>query len=251
MLEKKEGIEMAKEIGKVKHVGTMLEFCEKMIEKGSTRTLEEIKGRSAENLSVFSKYEGEIGEDVESWVEFMNPFAIQGESETTVFSIETQNYTVEEVNQAMYQAYKYLEKLDTGNGKMFFSYLEVLKEQKGTIGEMADKSKKDFIIRKMDSINKENKNDVYALAMSSPHTEKLVSNSLISVTELMDINTMVKLKETVYPLYDELELMYGTDKLENHLEYVASKKVSHENSSVSKYLQKCASDYLDRGKVDR
>lgn len=98
---------------KVSHLGTYQEFCEKMVESGSKCKMENILEENSDiTLSAFNKYEGQIEENEEGvtpldYGTFPNE---DTETMTTQFSIVTKNYTEEEINKAMYQAFKYLDK---------------------------------------------------------------------------------------------------------------------------------------------
>lgn len=112
------------QVGKVEYIGSYVEFCKKMIAKGSSITLERVeKEHSEKALTYFNKFDGYIGENKEYWTSWkmeFDEFSKSEDTETTHFSIDTKNYTEEEINEAMYRAYVYLERCGSKDEKKEF-----------------------------------------------------------------------------------------------------------------------------------
>lgn len=95
------------------------------------------------------------------------------------------------------------------------------------------------------------KSVLYATAMQSEYTTKLVENFLLNVKDLQDVDLMASLQNNVYPLYDELKERRGVEGVDTHLSYVASKMIPYESTktNIVKYLTKAASQYLNTVKI--
>ncbi|MQW23413.1 MULTISPECIES: RepB family plasmid replication initiator protein [unclassified Lactococcus] len=91
--------------------------------------------------------------------------------------------------------------------------------------------------------------EYYALGMSSPYTEQLITDNLITALDTINQETIIGLSKHVYPLYDELVKENGKVALREHLGYVSDNMVDYTASkkNIVKYLQISAQQYLDNG----
>lgn len=80
----------------------------------------------------------------------------------------------------------------------------------------------------------------------APYTQKLLSNALIDVQTLLNQEIMLSISEFLYPLYQEIEAIKGTEGLEKHMSYVFNKKEDYSKKNITKYLVVAAKNYLGR-----
>lgn len=105
---------MERKVGRVDCKGSYREYIKLLEDRGSNFSFVKEKHRlSNEELSKFGRYKGYIGKDVDT----MEAYALFKEDiselqSKTEIIIEDSGYTTEEINEAVYKAYRYLEKLE-------------------------------------------------------------------------------------------------------------------------------------------
>lgn len=120
---------MERKLGKVDCKGSYREYIKLMEDRGSDFSCVNEKLKlSNEELSKFGRYKGHVGKDVDT----METYALFKENNSelqnkTEIIIEDSGYTKEEINEAIYKAYRYLEKLERkDSGKSFAVYKNTL-----------------------------------------------------------------------------------------------------------------------------
>lgn len=83
-------------------------------------------------------------------------------------------------------------------------------------------------------------------AQQSVYTNLLNIHGLIEFKDALDMEFMLQLAKSVYPLYQELESLKGISEVERHLAYVKEKMYDYteKKKNTSKYLRLCINDYL-------
>lgn len=105
---------MERKVGKVDCKGSYREYIKQMEDRGSNFSFVKEKQRlSNEELSKFGRFKGYVGKDVDTMEAYalFNKDNSEMQSKTKII-IEDSGYTTEEINEAVYKAYKYLEKLE-------------------------------------------------------------------------------------------------------------------------------------------
>lgn len=89
-------------------------------------------------------------------------------------------------------------------------------------------------------------NQLYVEAMSSPYTTLLLAKGLITPADVVDKETMIKLRESVYPVYKSIESELSSKELEHHLSYVYSKRINYDDNkkNIAKYLYTSGEQFL-------
>lgn len=78
------------------------------------------------------------------------------------------------------------------------------------------------------------------------YTSKLLATGLLRANDITDQNTLILLSSKVYPLYDKLVEQSGTNRLDEHLNYVRDKMKDYTTSkrNIAKYLASAVSQII-------
>ena len=97
----------------------------------------------------------------------------------------------------------------------------------------------------------EQQQKLFAQAMVSKYTTLLFENSLLSPYAMQKVELMADLQNMVYPYYDELEKLKGSEGVNQHLSYVSSKQELYSKSkqNIPLYLKKAVTSYLESIKI--
>lgn len=97
----------------------------------------------------------------------------------------------------------------------------------------------------------EQQQKLFAQAIVSKYTTLLFENALLSPYAMQKVELMADLQKMVYPYYDELEKLKGSEGVKQHLAYVSSKQELYSKSkqNIPLYLRKSVTSYLESIKV--
>lgn len=86
--------------------------------------------------------------------------------------------------------------------------------------------------------------DNYLAAQQSLYTKMLLSVGLLEFSDVLDMDTMLELAKSVYPLYDELSALRKVSEVERHLVYVKDHQEGYSKQNKPKYLRVAIMDYV-------
>lgn len=97
----------------------------------------------------------------------------------------------------------------------------------------------------------EQQQKLFAQAIVSKYTTLLFENSLLSPYAMQKVELMADLQKMVYPYYEELENLKGSEGVNQHLSYVSSKQELYSKSkqNIPLYLKKSITSYLESVKI--
>ncbi|SIO31784.1 Protein involved in initiation of plasmid replication [Carnobacterium alterfunditum] len=89
-------------------------------------------------------------------------------------------------------------------------------------------------------------NEIYDNALKSKYVITLVKNDLIESVDILDRRFMVRLSNTIFPLYDTIQKYKGLDGVIEHISYVKSNMIDYDENkkNIIKYLKVSAEDYM-------
>lgn len=91
----------------------------------------------------------------------------------------------------------------------------------------------------------DNRLEMHMNAQKNPYTQLLITNRLLEFKDILDLDIMLEIAQSVYPLYDELvKLTNDSERVNTHMTYVNDKKKDYTHKNKPKYLRKAIKDYL-------
>lgn len=160
----------------------------------------------------------------------------------TRFNNDILKKPIEEINTYTHFTVRY-EKIK--KGREIHSIQFFISKKKTVNSEYYKQEQEDEAYLKAGQKKEEQKQKLFAKAITSKYTTVLLENALLSPFEMQDIELMAKLQQIVYPYYKELENIRGIKGVEQHLSYVSMKREDYSKKNISVYLKKAIMGYLN------
>lgn len=88
--------------------------------------------------------------------------------------------------------------------------------------------------------------EIYENALKNKYVIELVKNDLVESVDILNVDFMVNLANTLFPLYDTIQNIKGSDGVLEHISYVKGKMIDYEDNkkNILKYLKNSAKGYI-------